>query len=148
MSKSTLNPMFHQSFKIPVALAILLKTTHSCRRRRKESLIKALFSSKFETPYVVSYLINGLRLRCSVSAARPGQRRSRFPLKKPAVLTIEEVVQMALTNNLDILISRLNPVIDQFAMNGLYGAYEPSLSMSAVHNYNDLPAADFSRRPD
>ena len=27
----------------------------SSRRRRKESLIKALFSRKFETPYVVSY---------------------------------------------------------------------------------------------
>jgi hypothetical protein len=34
------------------------------RRRRKESLIKALFSRKFETPYVVSFgnelFFNGL----------------------------------------------------------------------------------------
>ncbi|MGP8199452.1 MAG: TolC family protein [Limisphaerales bacterium] len=66
-----------------------------------------------------------------------------LPSQKDRILTIDEIVQMALTNNLDIMISRLNPEIDQFAINGLYGAYEPSLSMSAVHNYNDLPAGVF-----
>lgn len=94
--------MFHQLFKIPVALAALL-------------------------------CFSGVT----------GAKAQPLPAEKTRVLTIEEVVQMALTNNLDILISRLNPVIDQFALNGLYGAYEPSFSMSAVHNYNDLPAGIF-----
>ncbi len=67
------------------------------------------------------------------------------PPAKTRVLTIEEVVQMALTNNLDILISRLTPVIDQFAVNGLYGAYEPSFSMSAVHSYDSLPGGIFTQ---
>jgi len=64
--------------------------------------------------------------------------------EKPRILTIEEVVRMALTNNLDILISQLNPVIDQFAIYGLYGAYEPSLSVSAIHNYDALPGGVFT----
>jgi outer membrane protein TolC len=45
---------------------------------------------------------------------------------------------------LDILINRLNPVIDQFAINGLYGAYEPTFSMSAVHSYDALPGGIFT----
>jgi hypothetical protein len=63
---------------------------------------------------------------------------------KTRILTIDEVVRMALTNNLDILMSRLTPEIDQFALNGLYGAYEPSLSMSVVHNYDSLPSGVFT----
>lgn len=51
---------------------------------------------------------------------------------------------MALTNNLDILISRITPQIDQFAINGLFGAYEPALSMSAIHNYDALPGGVFT----
>lgn len=59
------------------------------------------------------------------------------------VLTIDEVVRMALTNNLDILITQINPTIDQYTLNGLYGGYEPALSMSAVHNFNDTPGGFF-----
>jgi outer membrane protein TolC len=66
------------------------------------------------------------------------------PSEKTRVLTIGEVVQMALTNNLDILIGRLNPVIDQFAINGLYGAYMPTFSMTAAHDYNALPGGVFA----
>ena len=90
------------------------------------------------------------QLKCALALAAPlwlggvtGAAADAPPAQKDRVLTIDEVVQMALTNNLDILISRLNPVIDQFALNGLYGAYEPSFSMSAVHNYNDLPGGVF-----
>ena len=68
-----------------------------------------------------------------------------LPSQKDRILTIDEIVQMALTNNLDIMISRLNPEIDQFAINGLYGAYEPSLSMSAVHNYDSLQGGFFTQ---
>jgi len=68
-----------------------------------------------------------------------------MPPEKTRILTIDEVVQMSLTNNLDILISRFNPQIDQFAINGLYGAYEPNLSMSAVHNYDALQGGVFTQ---
>jgi len=73
------------------------------------------------------------------AAGAPVAEAQGLPPEQTRLLTIEEVVQMALTNNLDIMISRLNPVIDQFAIHGLYGVYEPSFSMSAVHNYDDIP---------
>lgn len=63
---------------------------------------------------------------------------------KTRVLTIDEVVQMSLTNNLDIMISRIAPDIDQFSVNGLYGAYEPTFSMTAVHNYDAIPGGVFT----
>jgi outer membrane protein TolC len=83
-----------------------------------------------------------LLLLCGLGA--PQAHAQPLIVEKTRVLTIEEVVQMSLTNNLDILISRLNPVIDQFAVNGLYGAYEPSFSMSAVHSYDALPGGIFA----
>lgn len=79
-------------------------------------------------------------LLCSATRAR-----AQTPaLEKTRVLTIDEVVQMALTNNLDILITRLNPEIDQFAINGLWGVYDPSFTMSAVHDYDSLPGGVFT----
>ena len=59
------------------------------------------------------------------AAGAPVAEAQGLPPEQTRLLTIEEVVQMALTNNLDIMISRLNPVIDQFAIHGLYGVYEP-----------------------
>ncbi|HZM05468.1 MAG TPA: TolC family protein [Candidatus Saccharimonadales bacterium] len=70
------------------------------------------------------------------SLAAPGQPA---PAQKTRLLTIDEVIRMSLTNNLDILISQLNPVIDQFTVNGLYGVYQPNLTMNAVHTYNSFP---------
>jgi outer membrane protein len=64
-------------------------------------------------------------------------------MEKNRLLTIQDVVVMALTNNLDVLISEITPEIDQFTVNGLYGAYEPAFSMSAIHNYDDLPGGYF-----
>src|SRR5271167_4806168 len=95
---------------------------------------------QFKTSAAVAALA---ALLCCLGA--PGAKAQPLPADKARVLTIEEVVQMSLTNNLDILISRLNPVIDQFAVNGLYGAYEPTLSMSAVHNYDALPGGVFTQ---
>ncbi len=52
----------------------LLAARLKCRRRRKESLIRALFLRRFETPYVVSYgnklFLNGL-LALILAAAAP-----------------------------------------------------------------------------
>lgn len=96
-----------------------------------------MFHRHFNIPVALAALL------CFSGATGAGAQP--LPAEKTRVLTIEEVVQMALTNNLDILISRLNPAIDQFALNGLYGAYEPSFSMSAVHDYNDLPGGVFAQ---
>lgn len=99
-----------------------------------------MFHQQFKNSAAVTALI---ALLCCLGA--PAAKAQPLPADKTRILTTEEVVQMALTNNLDILISRINPQIDQFAVNGLYGVYEPNLSMSAVHSYNDLPGGFFSQ---
>ncbi len=98
------------------------------------------FHRQFKLPAALAALA---ALLCGGGA--PEAKAQPLPAEKTRVLTIEEVVQMALTNNLDIMISRINPMIDQFAVNGLYGVYEPAFSMSAVHNYNDLPGGVFTQ---
>jgi outer membrane protein TolC len=75
--------------------------------------------------------------------AEPGVAQTLIP-ERTRILTIDEVVRMALTNNLDILISEINPRIDQFTINGLYGAYEPNFTMSAVHSYDNIPGGVFT----
>jgi len=83
-------------------------------------------------------LIVSLSVLCRVSVeAAPLPEKTRM-------VSVEDAVQMALTNNLDILITRLTPQIDQFAINGLYGAYEPAFSMTAQHEYDSLPGGVFA----
>lgn len=66
---------------------------------------------------------------------------------KTRLLTVDDVVQMALTNNLDIQISKYTPVLDQFALNGIYSAYDPAFSLSASRNYNSTPGQVFMGVP-
>jgi len=61
------------------------------------------------------------------------------PPKKDWVVGSDELIRIALTNNLSIQISQIQPRMDQFALNGLYGAYEPELTMNASHAYNSSP---------
>jgi outer membrane protein TolC len=60
-------------------------------------------------------------------------------------LTIEDAIQMGLTNNLDIRINLINPRIDQYTLNGLYGAYEPSFTSSVTHTYDAFPSGYYSQ---
>jgi outer membrane protein TolC len=62
---------------------------------------------------------------------------------KTRLVTVDDVVQMALTNNLDILITKYTPIQDQFALNGLSSAYDPSLSLSASRSLNTEPGQYF-----
>ena len=59
------------------------------------------------------------------------------------MMTLDEAVQMALTNNLDIQISKYTPILDQFALNGLYSAYDPALSVSATRNLHVAAGGKF-----
>jgi outer membrane protein len=59
-------------------------------------------------------------------------------------MSADQLVHAALTNNLDIQISRIQPEEDQFNLNGLYGVYEPSFTMTAEHVYNNQPGGIFT----
>jgi outer membrane protein TolC len=58
---------------------------------------------------------------------------------KTRLLTVDDVVQMVLTNNLDIQITKYTPVLDQFALNSLFSAYDPAFSFSASRSINTSP---------
>ena len=46
-------------------------------------------------------------------------------------MTLDEAVQMVLTNNLDIQISKYTPIVDEFTFNGLYSAYDPAFTSAS-----------------
>jgi outer membrane protein TolC len=68
-----------------------------------------------------------------------------MPSKKEWVVGSDELIRIALTNNLSILISQIQPQLDQFALNGMYGAYEPALTFNATHSYNSSPPGAFAQ---
>ena len=74
------------------------------------------------------------------TASEPGRGAGQ----KKWVVNSDDLIQKALTNNLDILISRIQPQQDQFSLNGLYSAYEPAIGVSATHNYNESPGGLFA----
>jgi outer membrane protein len=61
------------------------------------------------------------------------------------VVGCDELIRIALTNNLSILISEIQPQMDQFALNGLYGAYEPSATVNATHSYDSFPGGVYTQ---
>ncbi len=72
--------------------------------------------------------------RAQLPAPAPPAAEGRIRL-----LSVDDVVQMALTNNLDILISRYTPILDQFALNGLFSAYDPAFSFNLSRALNTAP---------
>jgi outer membrane protein TolC len=82
---------------------------------------------------------------CLLHSASANAQQTALPPQPSWDLTIESALQMALTNNLDVRINLLTPEIDQDTLNGLYGAYEPTGTGSATHNYNAFPSGFFSQ---
>jgi outer membrane protein TolC len=79
---------------------------------------------------------------CSSPLSFTSRAQSEPPFEataKSRLLTVDEVIQMALTNNLDILITQYTPVVDQFALNGLFSAYDPAFSFSLSRAFNTQP---------
>jgi HAE1 family hydrophobic/amphiphilic exporter-1 len=54
-------------------------------------------------------------------------------------ITLEECIGMALTNNLEVQIERLNPELARYSLRGAYGAYDPTLTLSAGHQFATFP---------
>src|SRR5262245_30672125 len=52
-------------------------------------------------------------------------------------LSLQDAIQMTLTNNLDLQIERYNPVVSLYGLNSQYGAYDPTLSASGQHDHNE-----------
>jgi outer membrane protein TolC len=55
-------------------------------------------------------------------------------------LTVGDVIQLMLENNLDINVDRLNPLSAQYLIDTLYRPFEPTLRLQATINRNTSPA--------
>src|SRR5690348_10677586 len=51
-------------------------------------------------------------------------------------LSLEECIEIALRHNLDVQIRRLSPDIARYTLRANYGSYDPSLSFSGEHDFN------------
>jgi outer membrane protein len=56
-------------------------------------------------------------------------------------MSLEDCIEVALRHNLDVQIQRLNPEIARLTLKGMYGSYEPTLSISGQHLYDRQPGS-------
>ena len=77
------------------------------------------------------FLILGLtaNLQAQYTNAPAGTDTNSLPL------SMGEAIKLALEHNLEIRIEQYNPQISSLTLKGSYGAYDPTLNLSAVHTY-------------
>ncbi len=68
----------------------------------------------------------------SVSFAAESQTNRWTPKK----MSLEDCIETAIQHNLDVRIQRFNPEINFYTLKGQYGSYDPTLSLSVDHSYN------------
>ena len=52
-------------------------------------------------------------------------------------MSLQEAVQLALTNNLDLQIDRYNPQIALYTLNGAYSGYDPTWDLQGSHDHTE-----------
>jgi HAE1 family hydrophobic/amphiphilic exporter-1 len=80
------------------------------------------------------------QLTVAQSATQPAQRVG-IAVDKQIVITLREAVAMALENNRDIEIERLNTQINEYDLRAAKGVYDPSLTSSIYYDRQTLPVA-------
>src|SRR5579871_3044205 len=56
-------------------------------------------------------------------------------------LSLQDCIELALAHNFDIQIQRFNPLIDQYALQAVYSAYDPTMTLTAQKSYNGSPGS-------
>ena len=51
-------------------------------------------------------------------------------------LSLEDCIELALHHNFDVQIQRYNPEINRYMLGAAYGGYDPTISLSVDHDYN------------
>jgi outer membrane protein len=57
------------------------------------------------------------------------------------LLSLQDCVTEALSQNFDVQVARYNPQIDQYVLSGAYGGYDPTFNASGTHNYTVSPSS-------
>src|SRR6266446_4216176 len=52
-------------------------------------------------------------------------------------ISLQDVIQLTLENNLDLQINRYDATIPLYALRAAYGAYDPTLFLSGQHDHNE-----------
>src|SRR5437764_13892039 len=52
-------------------------------------------------------------------------------------LSLQQVIELALHNNLDLQIDRFNPELSLYGLRAFYGDYDPKLTLSGEHDHNE-----------
>ena len=79
----------------------------------------------------------GASLLLSVAVSALAQTNQ--PAGRP--MSLQDCFAAALQNNFDVRIEQLNPQISQFGLSAAYAGYDPTLSFSGTHTYNDQGAS-------
>src|SRR4030095_5496443 len=90
------------------------------------------------------HLIMVVALLAAAAGARAQTApEARVGIQTPqrVLLTLREAVVMAVENNRDIAIERLNLQMDEFDLKAAKGAYDPALTSSLLYERQTLPVA-------
>jgi outer membrane protein len=79
------------------------------------------------------------RILCTLYFACVLTMAAEDPSAKDKSITLQESIQMALENNLDVKIRRFDPTIAQYNLSGSYAAYEPLFGLFGQHSFNSQP---------
>lgn len=91
--------------------------------------------------YFNQILLILLLLAPQSDAAAQTEKRIGVEASKPVSLTLREAVTMALENNRDIEVERLNVQLNEYDLKAAKGFYDPSLSTSMVYDRRNTPVA-------
>ncbi len=84
-------------------------------------------------PYMSTFRIL-LVLMSMVAVAAAQTNTPAMPTRQ---LTLQEAIELALTNNLGLQIERYNPQIAGYTLAGAYGGYDPTISASGQHDHTE-----------
>jgi outer membrane protein len=91
-------------------------------------------------PQNLSLLASSLLAASFLLRGTEAVAQTPMPVRTNWVVGSDELIRIALIHNLNIRLSEIQPEIDQYALNGLYGAYEPNATLNVVHDYNSSPS--------
>src|SRR5436305_4248577 len=108
----------------------LLVTATQARAEINANFVKEFLNRYHPSTLHVSSAPAGLSSQDIASLIRTGQ----LPL------TIPDLINLMIQNNLDIGVNRLTPLSAQYLINTWFRPFEPTLSLSATVNHNTVPA--------
>ena len=68
----------------------------------------------------------------SIALTASAQTNSWVPKK----MSLDDCIETALQHNLDVRIKRYDPEVSLYTLRGAYGVYDPTLSLTVEHDYN------------